>query len=210
LVITPTKSEYLKLRFKLLISIFSLLNISAGIIGLIKFFNKIIDVLNTNNIPYMLSGSIAMGVYVVPRATRDFDFVVELKLEDIDQFIENFKTGYYCNIDSVKDAVTKHSIFNIIDHESGYKADFVVLKNEIYRQTEFNRKNKIEYLGKDIFIVSCEDLLLSKLLWIQTIQSNIQMEDIKLLAEVKDLDWTYIKYWISTLKISTFNLIKNV
>jgi hypothetical protein len=34
-------------------------------------------------------------------------------------------------------------------------------------------------------------LLLSKLLWIQTIQSNIQMEDIKLLAEVKDLDWTY-------------------
>ena len=68
----------------------------------------------------------------------------------------------------------------------------------------------IEYLGKDIFIVSCEDLLLSKLLWIQTIQSNIQMEDIKLLAEVKDLDWTYIKYWISTLKISTFNLIKNV
>jgi hypothetical protein len=35
------------------------------------------------------------------------------------------------------------------------------------------------------------------------------MEDIKLLAEVKDLDWTYINYWINTLKISTFNLIKN-
>ena len=126
-----------------------------------------------------------------------------------DQFIENFKTGYYCNIDSVKDTVSKHRIFNIIDHESGYRADFVILKNEIYRQTEFNRKNKIEYLGKDIFIVSCEDLLLSKLLWIQPIQSSLQMEDIKLLSEVKDLDWTYINYWIQSLKISTFNLIKN-
>jgi hypothetical protein len=31
----------------------------------------------------MLSGSIAMGVYVVPRATRDFNFVIELKLKDI-------------------------------------------------------------------------------------------------------------------------------
>jgi hypothetical protein len=101
-----------------------------------------------------------MGVYIVPRATRDFDFVIELKLEDIEKFVENFKTNYYCNIDAVKDAVTKHSIFKIIDHESGYKADFVILKNEIYRQTGFNRKNKIEYLGKEIFIVSCEDLLL--------------------------------------------------
>lgn len=150
-----------------------------------------------------------MGVYVVPRATRDFDFVIELKLHNIEKFVANFKTGYYCNINAVKDAVAEHSMFNIIDDESGYKADFVVLKDDIYRQTEFNRKNKIEYLGKDIFIVSCEDLLLSKLLWIQTIQSNLQMEDIKLLARVKDLDWPYINYWISTLKISTFNLINH-
>jgi uncharacterized membrane protein YbhN (UPF0104 family) len=71
------------LRFKLLISIFSLLIVTAVIIGLIKFFNKIIDALNTNSIPYILSGSIAMGVYVVPRATRDFNFVIELKLKDI-------------------------------------------------------------------------------------------------------------------------------
>jgi len=156
----------------------------------------------------MLSGSIAMGVYVIPRATRDFDFIIQLKAEDIEGFIKNFETGYYCNPESVKDAVAKHSLFNIIDFESGYKADFVILKNETYRQTEFNRKIEVDYLGKQIYIVSCEDLLLSKLLWIQTLQSPIQMQDIKLLSEVNNLDWIYINLWIMTLKISTFNLFK--
>jgi len=175
---------------------------------MLSFFNKIVDVLSENNIPYMLSGSIAMGVYVIPRATRDFDFVVHLQPKDIDSFVSNFKEGYYCNINSVKDAVRQHSLFNIIDHKSGYKADFVILKNEDFRQEEFNRRVEMEYLGKSVYLVTVEDLLLSKLIWIQVLQSAIQIEDIKNLAELDTLDWEYINKWIKTLKLATFNLLK--
>jgi hypothetical protein len=45
---------------------------------MLKFFNIIIDVLTESNIPYMLSGSVAMSLYIVPRATRDFDFIIHL------------------------------------------------------------------------------------------------------------------------------------
>jgi len=31
----------------------------------------------------MLSGSVALSVYTIPRSTRDFDFVIHLKLKDI-------------------------------------------------------------------------------------------------------------------------------
>ena len=49
----------------------------------------------------MLSDGVAMSLYIVPRATRDFDFVVHLKPEDADAFVENFKeditaTGKLC------------------------------------------------------------------------------------------------------------------
>jgi hypothetical protein len=175
---------------------------------MLSFFNKIVDVLNENNIPYMLSGSIAMGVYIVPRATRDFDFVIHLQPKDIDGFVANFKDGYYCNINSVKDAVKQQSLFNIIDHASGYKADFVILKNEDFRQEEFNRRVEMEYLGKSVYLVTVEDLLLSKLIWIQVLQSAIQIQDIKNLAELDTLDWEYINKWVKELKLGTFNLLK--
>lgn len=175
---------------------------------MIKFFHKIIDVFHEANIPYMLSGSVAMGVYVLPRATRDFDFVVHLQPQHIDAFVAHFKDDFYCNVNAVKDAVKQQSLFNIIDHASGYKADFVILKNEEYRQLEFKRRVLMEYFDKQIYLVSAEDLLLSKLIWIQQLQSGLQMEDIRNLAELDNLDWAYINHWIHQLKLGTFNLLK--
>ncbi|MCW3108933.1 MAG: hypothetical protein JWQ09_3439 [Segetibacter sp.] len=155
----------------------------------------------------MLSGSVAMSIYILPRATRDFDFIIHLQDKDIYALADHFKEGYYCEVDSIKEAVKNKSMFNIIDHASGFKADFVILKDEPYRKTEFARRVEGSFLGLPIYIVTAEDLLISKLLWIQQIQSNIQMEDIKNLKELENLDWPYINTWIKNLKINTFGLI---
>ena len=175
---------------------------------MIAFFQKITDVLNESNIPYMLSGSVAMSIYIVPRATRDFDFIIHLEEKNIDRFIQHFQEGYYCDKDSIQDAVKRRSLFNIIDHASGFKADFVVLKNEPFRQEEFNRRKKVDFFDKTIYVVSPEDLLISKVIWIQDFQSAQQMEDIKNIASIENLDWTYIKTWINNLKLKSFNLFE--
>ncbi|MGN7721908.1 hypothetical protein [Chitinophaga sp. 22620] len=174
---------------------------------MIPFFNKITDVLNSHNIPYMLSGSVAMSLYVLPRATRDFDFIIHLEPGSVDRFVENFSEGYYCDKDAINEAVQRQGMFNIIDHASGFKADFVVLKRDPFRQMEFSRRISLDFYGKTIFVVSAEDLLISKLIWIQELQSAIQMEDIRNIAEKEDLDKEYISSWIKKLKLSTFNLI---
>jgi len=173
---------------------------------MLDFLRTIISFFSNNNIEYMLSGSVALSVYTLPRATRDFDFVVHLRQKDIKSLTDYFKEGYYCDTDAVKEAVQNHSMFNIIDHASGFKADFVILKNEPFRQTEFSRRREIDFYGMPIYIVSPEDLLLSKLIWIQDFQSNIQMEDIKKIMELQNLDWEYIQDWIRSLKLDTFNL----
>lgn len=175
---------------------------------MLVFFQKIIDSLNASNVPYMLSGSIAMSAYVTPRSTRDFDFVIHLTPNQVKNFVSQFSSGYYCNIDSVHDAVKNHFMFNIIDEKSGYKADFMILKNELYRQTEFERRVTINLFEREVYIVTVEDLLLSKLIWIQTYQSAIQMDDIKLLSMLPQIDWSYVTKWIQYQKLSTFNIFK--
>lgn len=169
---------------------------------LIRFFEK-------NSIPYMLSGSVAMSTYTVPRFTRDFDFIVHLKQEDIIQLIQQFKDGYYCNEEAIREAVAAKGMFNIIDDKSGYKADFMILKDELYRQTEFERRNLVIVFDMPLYIVSPEDLLISKLFWIQQLQGDLQIADIKALAKLPQLDWAYIRHWVATLKLNTFSLLND-
>ena len=66
----------------------------------------------------------------------------------------------------------------------------------------------MDYFGKTIYVVSPEDLLISKLIWIQDLQSAIQMVDIRNLTEIDNLDWVYISKWVNTLNLNTFNLLK--
>jgi hypothetical protein len=174
---------------------------------MIDFLKILIGFFDSNKIPYMLSGSVAMSTYTVPRFTRDFDFVVHLKQSDIINLMKEFKEGYYCNEDAVRQAINEKGKFNIIDHKSGYKADFLILKDEPYRQEEFSRKRVIDFLELKLYVVSVEDLLLSKLIWIQDVQSSLQMEDIRQLASLPDLDQVYIQRWLKTLKLNTFNLL---
>ncbi len=174
---------------------------------MLDFLKILIHFFDSNKIPYMLSGSVAMSTYTVPRFTRDFDFIVHLKLPDVSNLMKQFNEGYYCNEESARQAINQKGMFNIIDHKSGYKADFVILKDEPYRLKEFSRKQLIYFLDMKLYIVSPEDLLLSKLIWVQELQSAVQMEDIKALSLLPELDRTYIYEWINTLKLNTFNLL---
>jgi hypothetical protein len=174
---------------------------------MIEFLKTIILFFQSNNIDYMLSGSVALSVYVVPRATRDFDFVVQIKNEDVDLFVNSFREGYYCDADAIKDAIKHSGMFNIIDHASGFKADFIVLKNQPFRKAEFERRTEIDFLDMQVFVVTPEDLLISKLIWIQDFQSALQIEDIKSLKQLPNIDLDYIKLWAKKLQLNTFNLI---
>jgi len=174
---------------------------------MIEFLKKLVHYFEQNQITYMLSGSVAMSLYVLPRFTRDFDFVVHLQPDDVKKLVEYFNDGFYCDEDAIRDAIQHKSMFNIIDHKSGYKADFIILKNEPYRITEFERRQLIEFLDMQIYIVSAEDLLLSKIIWAQESKSALQLDDIKLLSKLDNLDIQYIESWVDQLKLNTFNLL---
>lgn len=174
----------------------------------VKLFDRIIEYFNARQIPYMLSGSMAMSLYIVPRTTRDFDFVVNLRREDVEDFVDYFQRDYYCSKEAVIDAIEREGMFNIVDSVSGFKADFVIRKSSEYRIAEFERRQLVDFGDIQIYSVSVEDLLISKLIWIQQLQSAIPMEDIKNLSSLPDLQWEYINYWINTLNLNTFNLIR--
>ena len=172
-----------------------------------KLLNRITKALDAAEIPFMVSGSMALIVYTVPRMTRDIDIVIELRQEDIKRFCAIFNEGYYIDSLTVEEEVQRKGMFNVIDFETGYKIDFMVKKDNFYRKTEFGRRVKGVVMGCETWLVTLEDLVISKLIWIQELQSDRQMSDIENLLENPNIDMEYINYWRKELNLNTFKLL---
>lgn len=169
---------------------------------LLEFVKAIASRLDSVGIPYMVTGSTAMAVYSVPRMTRDIDLVVEISSNDVDKIVRLFSEDCYVDHDSVKRAVEEHGMFNIIHNDWVIKADFIVRKNEEYRREEFARRRKLVMEGMTIYVVSAEDLILSKLIWGKQSQSELQLGDVRrMMSSVSDLDWEYMKKWAAALEV---------
>jgi len=157
--------------------------------------------LSDNNIAYMLSGSTAMNYYIQPRMTRDIDIIVEINNPKV--FFDLFKEDYYISLDSIRSAVKEELSFNIIHNGELVKVDFFVRKNSEYRKIEFERRISVKFEDFEIFIVSIEDLILSKVIWALDSNSEMQNRDIKtLLGEKVDLD--YIVKWAEKLNVTNY------
>jgi predicted nucleotidyltransferase len=168
----------------------------------LEFVKLIASRLDSVGIPYMMTGSMAMAIYSVPRMTRDIDLVVEVKPVDVDKIVSLFSKDCYIDRDSVRQAVDAHSMFNIIHNEWVVKADFIIRKDEEYRREEFARRQKVVIEDMTIFVVSVEDLILSKLAWGKKSQSDLQLRDARqILSTVLELDWEYMKKWAVFLGI---------
>lgn len=174
---------------------------------ILNLLKRITQSLERKHIPYMLSGSIALNNYTVPRMTMDIDIVVELHEENLNDFLSIFGDNYYINKDAVKEATKRLGMFNVIDHETGFKVDFILRKNTAYRKFEFQRRLKTRIADFDIWIVAPEDLVISKIEWIQQFQSDKQINDIENLLAKPDIDTSYIKKWCKELNLKSFNLL---
>ena len=151
----------------------------------------------------MVTGSIAMNYYVVPRMTRDIDIVLELTESSVDQAVKLFQSDFYVDRNMVREAALRKSMFNIIHNTYVIKVDFIVRKDNEYRRTEFSRRKQVEIDGQMVSIVAPEDLILSKLEWAKDSHSEMQLNDVRNLIKGEyPLDQQYIFQWVNQLGLT--------
>lgn len=157
--------------------------------------------------PYMLTGSIAMNYYAIPRMTRDIDVVVLIGKGDIQALMSAFGTDYYISEEALQESIQSESMFSLIHIESVIKVDCIVRKSTEYRKIEFERRHKIALEDFSTYIVSKEDLILSKLAWAKNSHSEMQLRDVANLL-MSGYDIRYIEFWADKLGVS--NLLGEV
>lgn len=170
----------------------------------IAIFKLAAERLDENGIPYMLSGSVAGNFYGYPRMTRDIDIVIEIGEERAAQLVELFKDDFYIDADMVYEAIRDEGMFNIIHLKDIIKIDFIVRKSTPYRILEFHRRICRQIGDFRFWIVSPEDLILSKLLWARDSHSEMQLRDAANIIQSigGKIDQEYLKRWATELGVA--------
>lgn len=167
----------------------------------VKIIHDFAERVEPLGIEYMLTGSMAMMLYNYYRMTADIDVVIELQYDDAARIINAFEPDYYVPHGRVRDAIIRKFMFNVIHQETAFKIDLVVKKSDEFQQNAFTRRQKKDLYGKEIFVITLEDLIISKLLWAKDSRSEKQLTDVENLLQ-NDFDAEYTEFWVSNLVLN--------
>lgn len=170
-----------------------------------KLLEKVLTLLDSNHIDYMVTGSIVSSIQGEPRATHDVDIVVNINNKVIPALIQAFTPpDYYISELAIEDAIRHKTMFNLLDTTEGDKIDFWILTDDLFDQSRFARKQTENLLGISMKISSPEDTILMKLRWANLSGgSKKQFTDALRVYEVQfgKLDLSYIESWTDLLKV---------
>jgi hypothetical protein len=169
---------------------------------------RVTQTLERLGIPYAVGGSLASSLYGVMRSTLDIDLVADIKPEHIPALVSELSAEFYVDEAMIRDAIEHHSSFNLIHYETALKVDVFIRKLRPYDQVQLNRRRK-SVIAEDpeasVYVVSPEDIILSKLEWYRLGGgvSDRQWSDILGILKVRagDLDLDYLRKWADELDV---------
>ena len=161
-----------------------------------ELLRRFVAALDELKITYRVVGSVAAMTYGEPRFTNDIDVVVDLKLEQADQFCGYFPAEeFYCYRDAIIEAIRGRSQFNIIHYESGIKIDVFIPEPGSRKETFLARGRRVVLMpGFDAWFASPEDVILKKLEYFREGGSEKHVGDIAGILKVQQvrIDRDYI------------------
>jgi len=168
-----------------------------------EFLMRLIGLLDAAEIPYMLTGSLGSSFHGCPRETHDVDLVIAPAQSQLQRFLSSIGPAYYVSEEAAMEAVRRESAFNVIDMDAQWKADLQVRRARPFSLMEFSRRQKATVLGLDVWVVSPEDAILSKLEWMKGRESEVQYADAVGVAATqwKNLDVKYLLKWAQDLGV---------
>lgn len=160
--------------------------------------------LDAAGIAYMITGSMAAGHYGQPRMTRDIDIVAVLVPPHAARLEEWLGPEFLCDPEAARAAIAARRTFNVFHRETPQKIDFIVRQDTDYELEKFDRRRRLPIDGQPVWMISPEDLVLSKLLWAKDSRSELQLRDVRSIIAVQSgLDWSYVDRWAIRLTVAT-------
>jgi hypothetical protein len=161
---------------------------------------RAIDVLNELEIPYVLVGAFSVNFHGVVRSTHDADFVAVFSGLQVAAIVhklgENFHLEPQMSFESATG--TARYIVNYVDPpRKSLQIELFRLSDDEYDQQRFARKIQGDFLGRLVYLLTAEDVIVTKLRWYKALNRSKDKDDARgvIAVQGESLDWEYICRW---------------
>ncbi len=152
---------------------------------------------NALGAPWAATGSIASMIYGEIRTTQDIDVVILLNPQAIAALERVFpETEFYCpprDVVLAECARESHGHFNLIDFDSGYKADVYVSRNDPLHSWALRNRRAVDTGGEQLWLVPPEYVIVHKLEFYREGRSEKHLRDIRGMLAVTDVNRSMIE-----------------
>jgi hypothetical protein len=154
-------------------------------------------------LPHMVSGGVAAIFYGEPRLTNDVDIIVHLKAEDVPRLEASFPPEeFYCPpretiLAELERPERGH--FNLIHHETGFKADVYLSGNDPLHAWALSRVRNVDFEGEVLALAPPEYVILRKLQFFREGGSAKHLRDIHRMLVALGGSWD--RSWLEKLVV---------
>ena len=160
--------------------------------------------LETIGAPYMVTGATAAILYGQPRVTNDLDVVLSLDDAARAALLRAFpETEFYVPPESViraEQARTQRGHFNLIHHETGYKADIYLVGADPLHAWALPLRRRVRWSESvEMAVAPPEYVVLRKLEFYREGRSAKHPADIRAIREVTGVDEALLAPWLERM-----------
>ncbi len=153
--------------------------------------SRVVQALEAAQVPFHCTGGIISSLYGEPRLTQDIDVVIRIdKAPDLTRVLKELHGPFFVDDLAARAALRDQRMFQALDRDTFIKVDLHVGEDI---PGELDRTVRAEVIpGLTVPVVTREDAILSKLLWIRQ-GSGKSRQDVKgMLLRSGQLDWNYL------------------
>ncbi len=170
------------------------------------FISIFVAPLEKVGIRYMITGSVASSIYGEPRNTLDIVLVVLLESNQTKELINLFpEKDFYLppsDVIEIERRREAHGHFNIIHHNTGFKADIYLSRNHPCLPWALDNCRRIETDSCLISIAPPEYVILHKLEFYRESGHQRHLRDIAGIIEQQELDQTFLQHHLTALNLT--------
>lgn len=158
----------------------------------------VIDALEAVDMPFMVVGSVSTNFYGIPRSTRDADFVIQAS-PPFAAFAERLGPHIRLAAQTSFEGVTGTVRHRIEASGTPFTVELFELSDDAHDVSRFSRRRRVELFGRQVFVATAEDVVITKLRWAMRPGREKDVDDVRSVIAIQwdALDWTYVEQWCS-------------
>lgn len=160
-------------------------------------FLAVVDALEAAQMPYMVVGSLSVNLYAPPRSTLDADIVVRVDPAALQALRPKLDPALRWEPQLSFETVTSTTRQILELPQTGYKVELFFLTSDPHDQERFARRIRVPVLGREVYVPTAEDVVITKLRWSRQGRRSKDAADVRNVIAVQGdvLDWDYIHRW---------------